>query len=253
MNDPIHHRSSVHLINGDLELIDLYWQNTEIHPATSAAYGARLATSLQTPPAARAGSDQPIVLAKPEIPALRSAERRASQRTPTVRPATLTEISQLFLPLASRTDSTRGHPSAGGLYSVDTYLVETAPSGHDATLPLPGRFRYDAELHALEPIPISPGGTSNIELVEMLNAPDEYQPALVLVLIGDTRRLAEKYGARALRFLLLEAGAMAQSVSLCAAELGLGTLWLGGACDRPVAELLDRSGDPVLAVLGVTA
>ncbi len=51
-----------------------------------------------------------------------------------------------------------------------------------------------------------------------------------------------KYGARAYRFTLLEAGHVGQSFLLAAAALGLATTPLGGFYDRRVDEFLGIDG-----------
>ena len=51
-----------------------------------------------------------------------------------------------------------------------------------------------------------------------------------------------KYGARAYRFVLLEAGHVAQNVLLAAAALGLAAVPLGGFYDREVDAVLGADG-----------
>jgi nitroreductase len=86
-----------------------------------------------------------------------------------------------------------------------------------------------------------------------LNVPEGYEPATVIVLVADLQNSVSKYGARALRFVLLEAGAIAQSISLSAAAADLGSLWLGGGCDRELAALVQRPDGIVVGVVGITA
>jgi nitroreductase len=67
------------------------------------------------------------------------------------------------------------------------------------------------------------------------------------LVVGDGARAAGKYGARGLRFLLLEAGHLMQSLCLLSASLGLATVPLGGFFERPLARLLGLpAGDEVL-------
>jgi SagB-type dehydrogenase family enzyme len=51
-----------------------------------------------------------------------------------------------------------------------------------------------------------------------------------------------KYGERGYRFVLLEAGHVAQNLSLTACALGMGCVNIGGFFDRKVDELLELDG-----------
>ncbi|MFJ3406195.1 thiopeptide-type bacteriocin biosynthesis protein [Promicromonospora sp. NPDC090134] len=66
-------------------------------------------------------------------------------------------------------------------------------------------------------------------------------PAAV-VLVADIGRLREKYGLRALRLALLEAGHMAQNLGLCAADRGLASVHLGAFTDDAVNARLHLDG-----------
>jgi nitroreductase len=61
---------------------------------------------------------------------------------------------------------------------------------------------------------------------------------MLWVLAGDLARVAAKYGGRAGRFLLLEAGHLMQNLCLLSASLGLCTIPLGGAFEREIARRL---------------
>src|SRR5258707_4878874 len=74
--------------------------------------------------------------------------------------------------------------------------------------------------------------------------------AILFVLVGDYGRVAAKYGERGLRFLLIEAGHLAQNLCLVAGSLGLCVLPLGSFFEREVARHLVLPGsDEVLYVL----
>lgn len=122
-------------------------------------------------------------------------------------------------------------PSAGGLQSLCLYPVVLA----DGWLAR-GAWHYEREPHALA----------------RLDAPDDPQVwrdllvssrqfeggALLWVIAGDGRAIGHKYGARAARFLLLEAGHLMQNLCLMSESLGLCTLPLGGVRDDEVARAL---------------
>ncbi len=74
--------------------------------------------------------------------------------------------------------------------------------------------------------------------------------AVLFVLVGDYGRVEAKYGARALRFLLIEAGHLAQNLCLLASSLGLCTLPLGGFYEREIVrQLALPASDEVLYLL----
>src|SRR5438128_32520 len=70
------------------------------------------------------------------------------------------------------------------------------------------------------------------------------------MLVGDYVRVEAKYGARGLRFLLVEAGHLAQNLCLLASSLALCALPLGGFFEREVARHLALpASDEVLYLL----
>jgi SagB-type dehydrogenase family enzyme len=74
--------------------------------------------------------------------------------------------------------------------------------------------------------------------------------SILFVLVGDHGRVEAKYGARGLRFLLIEAGHLAQNLCLLASSLGLCALPLGGFFEREIArQLALPASDEVLYLL----
>ena len=59
---------------------------------------------------------------------------------------------------------------------------------------------------------------------------------ILWLLVGDTARVAEKYAARGLRFLLLEAGHLMQNLCLMSIAIGGHTVPLGGALEDEIAS-----------------
>lgn len=64
----------------------------------------------------------------------------------------------------------------------------------------------------------------------------------VIVTTGIIERLIIKYGDRGYRFLLQESGFVAQTISLLAEALGLGSCMLGGYNDDKVNDFLGVDG-----------
>lgn len=172
-------------------------------------------------------------------------------------------------------------PSAGGLQALELYL---AVWDEGAWLD-PGSYHYDRRAHGLArltrrrdaqsllpPLPATGADESSRaawrERVPSLGFPPLAPPpratasaaasaadqrpsgeggAGLLILVGDLRRVEAKYGERAERFLLLEAGHLMQSLCLLAQELATDLLPLGGALEREVAAALRLPpGDAVL-------
>ena len=129
----------------------------------------------------------------------------------------------------------RGAPSAGALYPLDVEVI-TAPGGE---LPA-GRYRYSPELHALQPVQ---GGaklrdfTGHTFFGEALAG-----AAAIVVLTATFERTQRKYGERGYRYVLLEAGHIAQNLLLGAAALGMEAAPVGGFLDREIDRLLGVDG-----------
>ena len=70
----------------------------------------------------------------------------------------------------------------------------------------------------------------------------DFTYAAPLFVTAEFARSTFKYGERGYRFVLLEAGHLAQNVNLAAAGLGLGCLDVGGYYDRQVDEWLGLDG-----------
>ncbi|MCA9559152.1 MAG: SagB/ThcOx family dehydrogenase [Myxococcales bacterium] len=122
-------------------------------------------------------------------------------------------------------------PSAGGLQSLSLYLAVLG----DGWL-APGAWHYDREAHALAHLdaPTDPAIWRGL----LVSADQFVGGALLWILVGDGRAIGRKYGDRAARFLLLEAGHLMQNLCLLSHSLGLCTLPLGGVLDDRMARAL---------------
>ncbi len=131
-------------------------------------------------------------------------------------------------------------PSAGGLQAVELFVV----NWQHGWLP-EGVYHYDRVGHHLSQIVSVANVESWREFVPSLHQVEG--GALLWLLIGDTQRVATKYGERGDRFLLLEAGHLMQNLCLASTSLGLSTVPLGGCLEREVAQELKLPyGDSVL-------
>ncbi|MFQ6047774.1 MAG: SagB/ThcOx family dehydrogenase, partial [Phycisphaerae bacterium] len=161
----------------------------------------------------------------------RAISKRRSVREFSAQPLTVQQIGQLCWAAQGITDSRRGFraaPSAGALYPLELYLVTPA-----------GLYHYVAASHKLDQL-----------------ASHDLRPALARAALGQTciskatatmvitavqQRTAAKYGPRAQRYCLLEAGHAAQNVLLQAVALGLAAVPVGAFHDAQVHQLLGLS------------
>ena len=127
----------------------------------------------------------------------------------------------------------RAAPSGGALYPLDVYVAVRRVDGITA-----GVYRFDPLELGLEDIGVSaeaiPGTTAYPELVE--------RAAISIVLASTFWRSRFKYGQRAYRFTLLEAGHVCQNVLLAATALDLAATPLGGFYDRRLDAALGLDG-----------
>jgi SagB-type dehydrogenase family enzyme len=138
-------------------------------------------------------------------------------------------------PDGSRTLPLRAVPSGGALYPLELYAAALRVHGLDA-----GLYHFDPLRPGLETVRT---GIGHDTVAALSTYPEIAGECSVLFLIGAVfGRSRFKYGLRALRFTLLEAGHAAQNAVLAAAALGLGAVPLGGFYDRRTDEFLGLDG-----------
>jgi SagB-type dehydrogenase family enzyme len=126
-------------------------------------------------------------------------------------------------------------PSGGALYPLELYVA--CSRVRDAE---PALYHYDPLRHCLERLRLL---TGKDELGPLTPYPELLAPSAAVVLVTAVFwRSRFKYGARAYRFTLIEAGHAAQGLLLAAAALGLATVPLGGFYDRLVDAFLGIDG-----------
>jgi SagB-type dehydrogenase family enzyme len=135
-------------------------------------------------------------------------------------------------------------PSAGGLQALELYLVALEKGWLPA-----GLYHYDRAAHLLAQVA---AGAERREWAERVPAMQLVGGgALLWVLVGDAARVERKYGERAYRFLLLEAGHLLQNLCLLSASLGLATVPLGGYLEQEVARAFVLSPTDVVLYVGI--
>src|SRR5262249_16822049 len=136
-------------------------------------------------------------------------------------------------------------PSGGGLYPLEIYLLVQ----HVESLE-PGIYHYAVLPHALEQIRslrLPRRFTSEL----FMGQPYVSQAAAIVVLAAVIERSLWEYSDRGYRYILLEAGHVAQNLNVVASALGLGSLNLGGFFDSDMASLLGLDIEKEVPLYGV--
>jgi SagB-type dehydrogenase family enzyme len=128
----------------------------------------------------------------------------------------------------------RAAPSGGALYPVEAYLFAGEVTGLPA-----GLYHYRPAADGLELL--RPGGQT-AAVADTTFSPELARAAAVVALTGIPLKTRLKYGERGYRFMLLEAGHIAQNILLTAAALRLGALPVGGFVDDELNQLLGIDG-----------
>ena len=122
-------------------------------------------------------------------------------------------------------------PSAGGLFPLEVYVatqrVQDLPDG---------LHHYNVRNHALEPMSDGPVFKSLQPHLFMFQAIEHANAIIFLAAVFN--RTQKKYGPRGYRYILLEAGHVAQNFCLLAVEQQLGTLCMGGYTDGELNQAL---------------
>lgn len=129
-------------------------------------------------------------------------------------------------------NSRRPYPSAGARFPLEIYTLILNCKEVEKSL-----YHYNVVEHSLETI-------LNQDLTDWLShttGKDVWitKSSIVIIVTGVLDRTRIKYGDRGYRFVLLEAGHLAQNFCLVAEEQGLGSCVIGGYIDDEVNKLLD--------------
>ena len=177
------------------------------------------------------GSSNLEVLPEPRLRGRKSLEEilasRRCVREFTGEPVADADISQLFWAAQGITDSggLRTAPSAGALYPLEIYLVQSSglyhfqPGRHHLTRRLDNDLRPEIHRAAL--------GQDAI-----IHAPSVF----VITAVG--ARMSVKYGKRTPRYVFMEAGHAAQNLLLQAQALNLGGVPIGAFEDHRLSDVL---------------
>nr|WP_231867512.1 non-ribosomal peptide synthetase [Pseudomonas sp. CCOS 191] len=132
-------------------------------------------------------------------------------------------------------------PSAGGAYPLQTYLY--IKPGRVLGVP-GGAYYHDPVAHRL--VAMGDGALDADTYDYFVNRPVYEGAAFALFFVADLAAIRPLYGDGSREFCLIEAGAMAQLLTMAAPDLGLGLCGVGSVEVRQLAGLFDLGADHVL-------
>jgi len=153
-------------------------------------------------------------------------------------PVTLEQLSQLLWAAQGITSNQglRTAPSAGALYPMELYVIASNVIGLNA-----GVYKYGNQDHILR---LVSSGDKRTELADAsLGQASVYDEAVAIVITGIYDRTSIKYGDRAVRYVHMEAGHIAQNIYLQGVSLGLGTVVVGAFDDALVKLVIGAKVD----------
>ena len=197
----------------------------------------------QTQRRQRGGGLKVIQLPAPNLSSSVSVEeaisRRRSVRQFADKPLNFIQMGQLAWAGQGITDKQRGYraaPSAWAVYPMNLYFVTPE-----------GLLLYRPEDHSMEQLQTADLRSQLSAVVKqrtLAEAPCD------IIIAGSVRKLAPKSGNKAGRFLMLEAGHIAENIQLQAVSLGLASVPVGDFETKSVARVCGLPGDlePLLIV-----
>ena len=135
----------------------------------------------------------------------------------------------------------RTTPSAGGLYPLDIYLI--AMNVRDLSM---GVYLYMPTENALISVSTKGGSISQEQIYSSFeparDAININNAGFIIIITGKLWKQIRKYGNRGLKYMLIEAGEIAENIHLSAQSFGIGTVDVAGYYDREVEELIGIDG-----------
>ena len=137
----------------------------------------------------------------------------------------------------------RTNPSAGGLYPIELYWIVLDVEGLE-----PGIWQFHAPGFAL--VPVWKGNFRAEAIAALLGSPPAKEASAIAVLTGIFSRGSWRYGERAYRRILLDAGHLSGNLLEAARRESFEAVPLSGFCDACLSEFLfpDQDEVPLLAV-----
>lgn len=169
----------------------------------------------------------------------RAINERRSIRSYQDKPLTLKEVSQLLWASQGIVASgKRAAPSAGATYPMEIYLIAGTVEGLK-----PGLYKYHNKEHSIE---LVKEGDLRKSVSDRALRQDMILKAPITIIIAAVfERTRARYGARAERYVYMEAGHIGQNIMLQATALGLGTVPVGAFIDTEVKGALGIKEEPL--------
>jgi SagB-type dehydrogenase family enzyme len=227
----------------------LYHENTKLSAWDAKVELTRLfgktkrqsgAESFKTYPSARYRLKLPDVSGRTGLSLYQAIEKRCSTREYAPAPLACQDLAILLHYSCGITHHTEGQPmraspSGGALYPLENYPVLFNVEGIE-----PGVYHYNVREHSLESVHL---GSYQAALWEYSFRQDLVkQAAFMFVLTAIPARLQWKYGERAYRHILIEAGHVAENAYLVGTAAGIGICTIGGFQDDQIAQLIFLDG-----------
>ena len=181
---------------------------------------------------ARSLGRRPLAGAGVALPGTYAAPTRRSHRRFAAEPATIDQLGNLLAGL--RTGS---YASAGGSYSVQTYIQVAAGrvAGLDG-----GSYYHDTKTHRLVPITAVPLDPAHYD--PLVNRPVAEQAAFAVHFVVELAAITPLYGLSSVHFATIEAGQMALLLEQAATRNDLGMCQVGAFDDTALAGELHLGG-----------
>lgn len=168
--------------------------------------------------------------------------QRRSRRTFSNVSLSLVDLSQLLWAAQGITSVSgkRTAPSAGALYPLEIYVVV----GNVESLSQ-GVYHYDPEADSVTKILDGDMRQELSLVVAWYNQSAVGNAAIDIVITAAYERTTQTLGDRGIRYVILEAGHVAQNIYLQCESLGLNTVSMGNFEDQQVKNLLNIEEDPL--------
>jgi len=129
----------------------------------------------------------------------------------------------------------RSVPSGGALYPLEIYIHTSCVEGLAA-----GLHHFNPREHALRLL--QPGDRAREIGAALVQSHLATSVSALIFVTALFERSIFKYGNRGYRFILLEAGHVAQNINIVSTALGLGCINIGGFFDRDIDRFLGLDG-----------
>jgi SagB-type dehydrogenase family enzyme len=168
--------------------------------------------------------------------------QRRSRRTFSNVSLSLVDLSQLLWAAQGITSVSgkRTAPSAGALYPLEIYVVVGSVESLSQ-----GVYHYDPEANSVNKILDGDMRQELLLVVGSYNQSAVGSAAIDIVITAAYEKTTPQFGDRGIRYVILEAGHVAQNIYLQCESLGFNTVSMGSFEDQQVKNLLNIEEDPL--------